>query len=544
MSGSARRCVFLSSLPSLRFQQTDSLPRSHSLLLSFALAELKRHESELATLKKKWESIVARSLREQHQAPPASSSSPAHYRASSISTSSSASPHTSPSPLHSSTLSSASHSHSLDLGLLSSTFDPSSFDTLSASGGLDTPPLEIPESVKAAGSWLGSQLGKVLDAAVGFPPTAENGEERERQSGGLERLVEESEGEEEEEEQDESALTEEQRSRRRESKGSSVSVASTADTTTSFGAGSRSTAPSSVASEETVSPLTHSSPAFESPTHVHKHTFSSASTPSASNPLRERALPSSAPPAPSSSSRHSAFSPPSSSSSASQASPSPSSRAPPPSTPSHARRSSTALDALSGGWTSINKRWTALSESEVVQTSKRATLGLVDTFEQGLAQALGPLEPPQLGEIAGGRDGRESEVQSPTRRAQGRRGSRDEIPSPFLAAAGQQQQQQQRDSLPSFGAPGQGLSSLFSSLASSTSTAPQPTSSSSSAAAPPARRDSADGGWDWSAFLPASMSTESGLDEQGSPTKMRSGSGKAKERAAPVDDGGEEWPIW
>jgi hypothetical protein len=33
--------------------------------------------------------------------------------------------------------------------------------------------MEIPESVKAAGNWLGGALGRVLEAAVGMPPPLE-----------------------------------------------------------------------------------------------------------------------------------------------------------------------------------------------------------------------------------------------------------------------------------------------------------------------------------------------------------------------------------
>ncbi|GAA5902749.1 hypothetical protein JCM6882_004056 [Rhodosporidiobolus microsporus] len=510
--------------------------------------ELKRHESELALLKKKWENIVARSLQQQ------SAPAPYHPRNASISTASSASPNTSPTPRSSAVLHPAHTAHSLDLSLLSSTFDPTDMDGSVA--GVETPPIEIPESVKAAGSWLGNQLGRVIDAAVGFPSPVE-----ERATNGLERLEEV-----DEEEEGEGEDGEEARSRRRESKGSSVET-----DFSSSAAGSRSTAPSSVASEETVSPPQPSAAAFETPlkavppkpTPQAPQSASPATsrqqrpyTP-ASQSLSQSQPPSSAPPAPS----------------AAAASFLSQSHGPSSSHPnahlSHSRSRSTALDALSGGWSSLNKKWTALSESETFRNSKRATMGLVDTFEQGLAQALGPLEPPRLDPIGG------IEPQSPTRRAErplqphshpsAPAQARGEIPSPFLAASPPTAAAAGGGMVAPALVPGQGLSTVFSSWSKSTNPAAAASTSSSSAhAALPPHASSAQAqppSWDWSAFLPGSSSTDSGLNEAGSsPVKERRRSsvvrevkaaGAAREggaegkrqQQAPADEG-EEWPAW
>ncbi|BGP51088.1 hypothetical protein JCM10450v2_007017 [Rhodotorula kratochvilovae] len=429
--------------------------------------ELKRHESELALLKKKWESIVARSLQQQHVQ--AHSPNPSHPRNASISTVSTASPNTSPTPRSAPTLHST---HSLDLSLLSSTFDGSELD-----GGSTESPIEIPESVKAAGNWIGGALGRVLEAAVGMPPPTSD--EPELPVNGL-GIVQE---EDEEEEQDG------ERERRRESKASSVEtdVASTV----SGLAGTHSTAPSSVASEDTVSP--------QQPGEFDRS--ARPASPIKLPPLRPKPTPprSSSPHA----SRQRLFTPPAHGASTST----------PPSAGSHlshSRSRSTALDALSGGWSSLNRKWTQLSESETVQNTRRATLGLVDTFEQGLAQALGPLEPPPLEPLP---------PQSPTRRAHPPRSS----------------------------SMGQGLASVLSSFSKS------PSLSSSARGAPAAPAVEGDRpaqaqpqpGWDWSAFLSGSSSTE-GLAEQGASSaadKRRSGGGR-RTSVASSEGGNLEWPGW
>ncbi|GAA6030816.1 hypothetical protein JCM8097_008890 [Rhodosporidiobolus ruineniae] len=541
-----------------------TLVEQHADLLSFIAKkerkcldlreELKRHESELGALKKKWEAIVARSLQQQASA----SSSSSHPRNNlSISTVSSASPNTSPTPRHSAVLHPAQAAHSLDLSLLSSTFDPTDFGD--GSGGetppIELPDLEIPESVKAAGTWLGSQLGRVLDAAVGYPSPVEE------RPNVLEALKEEDENEEDAEDDEES------RSRRRESKGSSV------ETDASSVAGTRSTAPSSIASEETVSPLAPSSSTFE-PVNV----------PAGPKPYQPRVKPT-PPRAASSGAAHKPFTPPSSSSASSH--PPPSSSSSPSSTgPSgagHARSRST-LDALTGSWSSFNRRLSALSESETFQNSKRATMGLVDTFEQGLAQALGPLEPPRLEPLPPPSPTRRS---APTRReslpstaAEHPAAKGGEIPSPFLAAdfahhpasalSSPSPPAGRRESLPPSTAaaagagamvPGAALSSVFSSWARSSAPA-----SSSSSAPPPHQQQTQGGGgggqagekaWDWSAFLPAWSAPSSSAEN--SPVKERrrssvvrevkgaalTGGGKEQEgKASAPEDEGDGWPAW
>ena len=401
-----------------------------------ALTELKRHESELALLKKKWESIVARSFQrqqQQHQQQSSASSSSRHNTSQSISTISSASPNTSPTPRSHSTLHPAQTSHSLDLSLLSTTFDAS--DLLStgnerqhghSSNGSD-PQIEIPESVKAAGNWLGAHLGRVLEAAVGMPPPAGapseseplEGKRREREGGNaLESLIEEEENE--EEEGDEAK-------KRRESQASSTST----DTTSGSG-GKESTAASSVIGDEGVSSIQtiKTSPLRQKP--KQERSASPLSTRRA-----ERLYTS---PPPSSSSTANTFPPPSSHSSTA-----------PSTSPSHSR-SKSSLSSFSDGWSSINKRWTNLTESETFKNSKRATLGLVDTFEQGLAQALGPLEPPSL---------------SPTPGNESNERRRSSIPSPFLGSSpkpnhGTGERNLMTD-VPISPMPGQGLSSVFAS---------------------------------------------------------------------------------
>ncbi|GAA6046659.1 hypothetical protein JCM3770_003101 [Rhodotorula araucariae] len=464
--------------------------------------ELKRNELELALLKKKWESIVARSLQQQHVQ--ANSPNLSHPRNASISTVSSASPNTSPTPRSAATL---HPTHSLDLSLLSSTFD----------GGSTESPIEIPESVKAAGNWIGGALGRVLEAAVGMPPPTSD--ELDLPVTGLGIVQEEDEEEEREGEGE----------RRRESKASSVET----DSTASGLAGTRSTAPSSIASEETVS----------------LHQLGESDRPARpTSPLRLKP----APPRSSSpvTSRQRLFTPPSHESSGSTHHP--------PGGLSHSRSRSTALDALSGGWSSLNRKWTQLSESDTVQNTRRATLGLVDTFEQGLAQALGPLEPPPLEPLP---------PPSPTRRAHPPRSSsmvaqaqhdagalpdaRALSPPQPASSASFPPPPASASPSPSHAAaaplpgpvPGQGLASVFASFSKS----PSLSASTRTASAVPMAEDerrpqtAAPAGWDWSAFLSGSSSTD-GLAEQGSASK-RSGDGRRTSVAA-SDTVDVEWPGW
>ncbi|GAA5995461.1 uncharacterized protein JCM10292_005189 [Rhodotorula paludigena] len=477
--------------------------------------ELKRHEGELALLKKKWESIVARSLQQQHAQQSHSPNPSSHPRHPSISTVSSASPHTSPSPRPAATLHAT---HSLDLSLLSSTFDASDGDE-----GQISPTVEIPESVKAAGTWLSGALGRVLESAVGMPPpTAEDEATASVMPNGL-GIVQE---EEEEDEQDADRV------RRRESKASSVET----DTGSLVsGAATQTTAPSSVASEGTVSPEQVAG-------------FQSAAAPASPvivSPMRPKpSTPRSASPT---ATRQRLFTPP------------PVAGSTPPSAGSsisHSRSRSTALDALSGGWTSLGRRLTQIGDSETFRNSKRATLGLVETFEQGLATALGPLEPPPLEPLP---------PPSPTRRPQrrsslaamtgpgGEQQLPRELPSPFLAAqpptaAAADQQHPAPHKSPSRSpaplpgpVPGQGLSSVFSTFTKSASlsaSAPPSSAHESSRHAPPQQQQQQAGGaWDWSAFLTGSASTE-GLAEQAIGGEREKGKGKERETAV------EDWPGW
>ncbi|GAA5998803.1 hypothetical protein JCM5350_006401 [Sporobolomyces pararoseus] len=344
--------------------------------------ELKRHESELALLKKKWESIVARSFQQQQQQQQHSSSR--HGPSQSISTVSSASPNTSPTPRSASLHPvNSSSTHSLDLSLLSTSFDASELLSSATDGesrhrsvGSD-PQIEIPESVKAAGNWLGGALGRVLEAAVGMPPPTDapgevEGKRREREGGTgmLESLREE---EEEEEEEGEEGLGD----RRRESQASSIETESTSGSTEK-----QSTAASSVQEDDGTNTATLSqiktSPLRRKP--VQERSASPLSSSSA-----RRLFTSPPPPASSASSNNNTFPPP-----ASSASPSSSTTS-----PSH-NRTRSSLSSFSDSWSSLNKKWTNLTESETFKNSKRATLGLVNTFEEGLTAALGPLEPPSL----------------------------------------------------------------------------------------------------------------------------------------------------
>ncbi|PRQ72106.1 hypothetical protein AAT19DRAFT_9445 [Rhodotorula toruloides] len=453
-------------------------------------AELKRHESELALLKKKWESIVARSL--QQQAYTSTSSSSAHRAHPSIS---SGSPNTSPTPRPHPTL---PPTHSLDLSLLSSTFDaPPNGD------GESSTPIEIPESVKAAGTWIGGALGRVLEVAVGMPTGMEghNGHvqgQQEARGLGIVREEEEEEGEEGEKGE-----------RRDRSSMDGAAVASTS----------------------------------------HSQARDAESTSSGTRPAPPRT---SSSPTLSRSSR--LFSPPPSASS-------------PSTSPTHARTRS-SLSLLSS---SLSSKWAQLSSSEVVQNSKRATMGLVDTFEQGLAQALGPLElPPIEGEGRDERRSRSEEAPSPFLRddsAAEKAASAQQRPAPLRSSS--QQQRSNGQSLPNFGAvPGQGLSSMFASLSSAVSsshtTFPPPPTSNPNADRTPTASTFADassastaqgqGGWDWSAFLPASSSLE-GMAEQaglgGSNGKERAAEdgrrlekGKGRETEKVREDVEDDWPGW
>lgn len=512
--------------------------------------ELKRHESELAQLKKKWESIVARSLQQQHvqaRSPnPNASSSHGHPRNPSVSsTVSSASPNTSPTPRSHRALHST---HSLDLSLLSSTFDGTDLSpghAAPAPGAVGTTdsPIEIPESVKAAGTWLGDALGRVLEVAVGMPPpTSEAGEvggHAHAQVQGL-GIVEE------EDEEDEAAGGEgAERARRRESKASSVETDGVAST---VGA-PLSTAPSSLASSDDVgsSRLGVADPA--SPARQRSPMRTKPTPPRSTSPQTTR--------------QH-LFTPPSNGPSTNPHS------TPPSSSLSHSRSRSTALDALSGGWSSLNRKWTQLSESDTLKNTRRATLGLVDTFEQGLAQALGPLEPPQMSPPLHGHGHAQLPRASPSStaaHAQAQRDGREQV-SPLSGSSFSSSTPRAppssatttaRDPAPLPGAlvPGQGLSSVFASFSRSPALGDARESERKAdgegeggggRGGGHAPQEQAQAGWDWSAFLPGSASSEE-LARRGTADEQQAREGKGKLRASASSSGGmsdglDEWPGW
>lgn len=378
MSGSTRRFVaFL--LPLLRLAHPPSLPQP----------ELKRHESELQSLKKKWEAIVAKSL--LSSSPPTTTSMPrlsspdmkrsSHASASSTSSLSTTSPHTSPTPRPHAPL------HTLDLSLLSSTFDPTS-----AHDGAGTPEIELPESVQAATKWMGGMFGKVLDAVGAVEEAMSPAHERGEEERGLGSLAEEEEPEEEGVEGSPkgaggSEASKSSREERRASKASSASI----DSSSSFGfgflgGGGESSARTSTSTEHDDQGAT---PTPSSPAAL------PTSEPLCSPDLTQRRHALTSPPPPS-------FLPRSNS--------------------SHARSRST-FDVLSGvtsgGWSSLGKRWTAVTESETFKNGRKTTYGLLDTFEQGLATALGPLDPPPLSPIQDDEFGAREPNPSDDRRAEG-----------------------------------------------------------------------------------------------------------------------------
>ncbi|GAA5875088.1 hypothetical protein JCM3774_003424 [Rhodotorula dairenensis] len=386
--------------------------------------ELKRNEADLATLKNKWQAIVARSLQAQAYQPYV----PSQHRSSPsiATTASTASPNTSPTP-RPALLPHATHS--LDLSLLSSTFEPADYNldgiTPPGAGGRlghggDASPMEIPESVKAAGTWLGGALGRVLEAAVGMPPPLD---EKDDQYEGSRRRGDD-------DVYDWSSMTGPQR-----------------ETTTGLGIVNEEEEEDGEGEGEVTSKI----PGRTSAT-MSSGLGSSLRAPSSPKVIR------------------SARSPPSPASGTASPVPlSPSSLSPSSAgtSPTHSRSRSAFSGLLSDKLTS---RWAALSSSEVVQSSKRATLGLVDTFEQGLAHALGPLEPPPLPPF---------EQQQQRERRRGATGDERHRDGDALYAPAQQARTRDDDAaraaarrLPMPGAtPGQGFASLF---AAASSTSPRP----------------------------------------------------------------------
>ncbi|GAA6015445.1 hypothetical protein JCM8202_002472 [Rhodotorula sphaerocarpa] len=361
--------------------------------------ELKRNEADLAALKHRWQAIVARSLQAQAYQPYV----PSQHRSSPsiATTASTSSPNTSPTPRPASL---PHTTHSLDLSLLAGSVDSVTYnpDGTVAPRGLNGESSPIPDSVKAAGTWFGSALGRVLEAAVGMPPPHEE--------------------------------------QRQDDSGMETPVAAT------FEEGVATAGLGIVQEEEDEEETAETAPRARSsaesggarPPPRHAPTLSiTTSDESPTSPVSSREATS-----PSGSVSRSARSPPSPSASS------------PSISPSHARTRSAFSGLLSDR---LSSRWAALSSSEMLQSSKRATLGLVDTFEQGLAHALGPLEPPPLPQAA---DERRDELRRRDR-PPGTPAEETARRSPAAAGAtagtgaGSQR-------LPMPGAtPGQGLASLF-----------------------------------------------------------------------------------
>lgn len=368
--------------------------------------DLRRHEEELAQLKKKWEGIVAKSLRSDD--PPTTTSMPRlspdlmkrassstipssgksrHSISSSTSStaSSAASPHSSPTPRNNVPL------HSLDMSLLSSTFDA---DHVAAE--YDSPELELSESVQAAKAWMGGMFGKVLEAVGGtgdeatpavplshHPGSGSNGS-------ALDVLREEDEDNEYlRTKGDQSSAPTGFEASLDDPKRTARSLAQNAENEGKHKGSLAST--SSVSSSVSDPSLTGShieqAEAVFAPASTNKQPVPHRATKPGPVSSSSKIYATAYPPRTGSVTSELDAAHPRHTTTASHSSAAASS--------GHARTRST-LDMLSGGWSSFNKRLTAVTESPAFQNSKRATLGLVDTFENGLAAALGPLEPPPL----------------------------------------------------------------------------------------------------------------------------------------------------
>ncbi|KAL8283687.1 hypothetical protein RQP46_005482 [Phenoliferia psychrophenolica] len=374
--------------------------------------ELKRHEEELQHLKKKWENIVAKSL--ASSSPPTTTSLPRPSVAAEAKrfsrgdvlpplpygSRSSNSPRPAP-------------THTLDLSLLSSTFDPTSFDSDHSLHGQDID-LEIGESVQAAKAWVGGVFGKLLDSVSGIddqlPPIPGAVITNDDDDGRLDVLREEEEDEHESSEsraplsperagkvtrspegESSAASASSTDDNRRDSRGSTLSSASVDSSSSFFGFPNGATTrprSNSGGSGATVVVPAPTSPANQQHTSPASPTASVSSVSSIFSLAMGLSDPSSSPdlsPAPP----------------AKDAAPRPRSRPAAtnasPTESGHARRRST-FDVLGaaagGGWKSLSTRWTAVQESETFKGTKRSALGLVDQFERTLTETLGPLDPP------------------------------------------------------------------------------------------------------------------------------------------------------
>lgn len=295
------------------------------------LAELKRHEDELQVLKKKWESLVAQSISTPTRKSGEHMRPYARHSVGGV-----------PSPDPSAARQLAPHA--------SDPNDPTSDE----SGGYSTAELELGESVQAAKKWLGGVMSKVVEAVAG----PEESLTAPMPSAHLDSLREEDEPEEGGSTLKSSAMD----SSSRYSTTSTLSIESLSSSL-GFGASSRSTPLSS------------------------RQTSSSTNEPDLASLNPSQILPSSS----SSSSIVSAYL---YQSSEDEKSPS---KARDPSAYArgseggHNRRRSTfdmLGSAAGGGWNSIGKRWTGITESETFKNSRRATLSFVDT----ISEVIGPLE--------------------------------------------------------------------------------------------------------------------------------------------------------
>ncbi|KAM0751639.1 hypothetical protein T439DRAFT_379745 [Meredithblackwellia eburnea MCA 4105] len=436
--------------------------------------ELKRNEDELAHLKRKWEAIVAKSL--ASSSPPTTTSLPrpaiaaeASKRARSLAPTIAGGPGgaaaallakstltapQSPSPASAHPLPPVPNdnrsgsatpnakpqpTHTLDLSLLSSTFDPASYEA-DNQNALEPNPKhqdidqEINESVQAAKAWVGGLLGKVIDHVAGIeeqlPPI-------QAPHPSLDVLKEEDEEEEEDSrsrskqrrssspqpksspEGDSSAASassvEETSANRRDSRTSTVSSTS-ADSSSSFFAsltGAGRPRSNSGASGGTVVQLQREMEEQErspnNPERAQAERSTISPTSSIFSSLSSSIGGGTRPPPPVdkddllSSSTNSTLSNASSTNSAISSTSSNTTSRPPSSSSNqsaangHNRRRSTfdMLGAAAGGsWRSLSGRWAAIQENETFKGTKRATINLVDSFERTLTETLGPLDIP------------------------------------------------------------------------------------------------------------------------------------------------------
>ncbi|KAK4705452.1 hypothetical protein P7C70_g741, partial [Phenoliferia sp. Uapishka_3] len=355
--------------------------------------ELKRHEEELKNLKKKWEAIVAKSL--ASSTPPTTTSLPrpsvaADAKRFSRNSSPSVSPHLSSSSKMGSVSSRPAPTHTLDLSLLSSTFDSNSYESdQSMTTGQDID-IEIGESVQAAKAWVGGVFGKLIDSVSGIEeqlqPSTTIVDEKDHR---LDVLQEEDEDAEEgqtpkfkssPEGHSSAASASSTEASRRDS---TISTMSTDSSSSFFGSlatpNGRPRSSSSVSGGTGASSSSSSTLAGPTATRSSPSIFSLsmgfASLPSgepvSSIPDRKEALSTSHAP--------------------------PTRQRPAFEDGGHARRRST-FDVLGaaagGGWKSLSGKWAAVQETETFKGTKRATLGFVDQFEKTLSETLGPLDPP------------------------------------------------------------------------------------------------------------------------------------------------------